>query len=185
MKEKAPEEVPSEEQWDAVAAVAMQSVADVEDVEEASEPEDEEIDFESWFFEEPVDEPVKKETGVVRCTVANEEKPQESTEMATITKKGDDDETTQKSVAVVEKAAERQDAVRLMNRREEKSQRRLVPRQREKKILEPSLLKKTILEDRLQMSEQLQTQKIKRRNKKHDDPDKRGVPKIKTTPNRC
>ena len=35
-KEKAPEEVPSAEEWDAVAAIAMQSVTDVEDVEEAS-----------------------------------------------------------------------------------------------------------------------------------------------------
>ena len=105
MKEKAPEEVLSEEERDAVAVVAMQSAADVEDVKEAYEPEDKGNDFESWFFEEPVEEPVKKETRVVRCTVANEEKPQESAEMVTITKKGDDDETTQRSIAIVEKAA--------------------------------------------------------------------------------
>ena len=54
-KEKAPKEVPSEEEWNAIAAVAMQLVAGVVDVEEAGGPEDEEIDFESWFFEEPVE----------------------------------------------------------------------------------------------------------------------------------
>ena len=72
-----------------------------------------------------------------------------------------------------------------MIRREKKARRRLVSKQREKKIPETSLVKKTILEDRLQMSEQLQAQKIKRNNKKHDDPDGRGVPKIKTASSRC
>ena len=189
MKEKAPEEVPSEEEWDAVAAVAMQSVTDVEDVEEADEPEEEEIDFESWFFEEPVEEPVKKETRIVRCAVADKEKPQESTELEAITKEGDDDETTQRSVVVAEKTAGQEfvqeDAARQVICREKKTRRRLLPMQREKNIPEPSLLKKIILKGRLQTSEQFQAQKIKRNNRKHDDLDKRGVPKIKTTSSRC
>ena len=80
-------------------------MAGVEDIEEADEPKEEKIDFESWFFEEPVEEPVKKETGIVRCAVADKEKPQESTELEAITKEGDDDKTTQRSVIVVEKIA--------------------------------------------------------------------------------
>ena len=188
-KEKAPEEVPSEEEWDALATVAIQLMAGEEDAEEADEPKEEEIDFESWFFEEPVEEPVEKETGVVSCAVADEEKPQESTKLEAITKEGDYVETTQRSVVVVEKTARREfvqgDAAREVIRREKKTRRQLVPRQREKKIPEPSCLETTILEDRTQTSEQRQAREIIRSNKKHDDPDGRGVPKIETTPSWC
>lgn len=41
----------TEEEWDALATIV---IADVPDVKEAVEPKEEEIDFESWFFEEPI-----------------------------------------------------------------------------------------------------------------------------------
>lgn len=50
----------------------MQSVASVEDIEGTSE---------SWFFEEPVEVPIEKEIRVMRCAVADEQKPQENTEL--------------------------------------------------------------------------------------------------------
>ena len=74
-KEKAPEEVLSEEEWDVVAAIVILLMACVEDVKEASQPEKEEgIDIKSWFFEELVKKQVKKEIGVVSYTVAHQEK---------------------------------------------------------------------------------------------------------------
>ena len=148
-----------------MAAVAVQSVADVENVEKASEPKDEEIDFESWFFEELIEEPVEKEIGVVRCEVADEKKPQESTELKAITKEGDDDEMTHGSIVVVEKTAGREfvqvDATHLVNCRHKIVRRRLVPRQCENNIPEPSILKMTILEGRAQMFEQLRDMRAK------------------------
>ena len=125
---------------------------------------------------------------MVSCAVAEEKKPQEITELEAITKEGDDDETTQRSVVIAVKTAGQESVqghVACQMDPREKSIRRLVPRQREKKISESSLPKKTILEYRLQMYEQLQFQKIKRSSGKHDDPDKRGVPKLRTISSRC
>lgn len=62
------------------------------------------IDFESLPFKEPIKELVDEETKVIKearimsCMVADDEKPQESTEVEVITKEGDVVSMTHRSV---------------------------------------------------------------------------------------
>lgn len=124
-------------------------------IAEAIEPEEEEErDFESWFFEEPIVE----EIGAVSCAVAYDEKPQENAKLAVITKEGDDDvETTPKSVVVKKKAAKQSQYEKLPNVKHQ--------------------------EDQSKKSKHRQVRKDRTNNKMSNDPDGCKVSEIKITPN--
>jgi hypothetical protein len=109
----------------------------------------EEIDFESWFFDKLIEEDIR----VMRCAVADEEKPQESAEMEAIIEEGDDVESTQRSVIVIEKTEDREfvheDALCQVIRRDEGTRRRPISMRYEKKVPKSSLQKMIVPGDKL------------------------------------